>query len=247
MQAVLRFYAELKDFLTAERCSGIATHSFDVPGSVKDVIEGRGVPHTEVDLILVNGEPVDFSYRVADGDRISVYPVFEAFDLSPVVRVRPQPLRHVHFVLDVHLGRLAGYLRLLGFDTVWSNEWSDHELVGISTGQRRRLLTRDVGLLKHGSITHGYFVRATEPRRQLTEVVRRFHLADEIIPFTRCMECNGSLEPAEKADVADRLPPATGRQFDEYRTCSSCERIYWRGSHYRRLNEIVEEARRAEG
>lgn len=245
MQTVLRFYAELKDFLSAEQRSGTVTRTFDVPGNVKDVIEGCGVPHTEVDLILVNGESVDFSYRVADGDRISVYPVFEAFDLSSVVRVRPQPLRDVRFVLDVHLGRLAGYLRLLGFDTVWSNVWSDHELVGISTGQGRILLTRDVGLLKHGSITHGYFVRATNPRRQLTEVVRRFHLAGSLSPFTRCMECNGSLEPAEKADIADRLPPATRRHFDEYRTCSTCESIYWRGSHYRRLNEIVEDARRA--
>ncbi len=245
MQTVLRFYAELKDFLSAERRSGTVTRTFDVPGNVKDVIEGCGVPHTEVDLILVNGESVDFSYRVADGDRISVYPVFEAFDLSSVVRVRPQPLRDVRFVLDVHLGRLAGYLRLLGFDTVCSNVWSDHELVGISTGQGRILLTRDVGLLKHGSITHGYFVRATNPRRQLTEVVRRFHLAGSLNPFTRCMECNGWLEPAEKAAIADRLPPATRRNFDEYRTCSTCERIYWRGSHYRRLNEIVEDARRA--
>jgi uncharacterized protein with PIN domain len=247
MQAVLRFYAELKDFLAADRCSGTVTHIFDVPGSVKDVIEACGVPHTEVDLILANGESVDFSYRVADGDRISVYPLFEAFDVSSVVRVRPLALRDVRFVLDGHLGRLARYLRLLGFDTLCGSVWSDHELVVISTGQHRILLTRDVGLLKHGAVTHGYYVRATDPRRQLIEIVRRFHLADHIAPFTRCMECNGSLEPAEKADIAGRLPPTTRDHFDEYRTCTTCERIFWRGSHYRRLNEIVEEARQADG
>ncbi len=118
MRAVLRFYAELRDFLAPERRSGTVTHTFDVPGSVKDVIEASGVPHTEVDLILANGESVDFSYQMAEGDRISVYPVFESFDISSVARVRPEPLRQVRFVLDGHLGRLARYLRLLGFDSL---------------------------------------------------------------------------------------------------------------------------------
>jgi uncharacterized protein with PIN domain len=245
MRAELRFYAELKDLLTAGRRSGVVIRTFSVPGSVKDAIEACGVPHTEVDLILANGESVDFSYRVADGDRISVYPVFEAFDISPVLRVRPQALRRVRFVLDGDLSRLAGYLRLLGFDSLCEDAWSDHDLVAISTTEHRILLTRDVGLLKHGSITHGHYVRATDPREQLMETVRRFHLSDRISPFTRCLPCNGLLEPAEKADVAHRLPPATRRRFDEYWICSACERVYWRGAHYRQLNEIVEAARRA--
>ncbi len=245
-QADLRFYAELKDFLTAHRRSGRVSRTFDVAGSVKDMIEACGVPHTEVDLILVNGESVNFSYRVGDGDRISVYPVFEAFDVSSLVRVRPQALRRTRFVLDGHLGRLARYLRLVGFDTSYSNAWSDHELVSISTGQHRILLTRDVGLLKHGAVTHGYYVRATDPPRQLTEILGRFHLADCLVPFTRCMQCNGLLQPADKREIAHRLPPRTRDHFDEYRICASCERIYWKGSHHRRLTEIVDQARRAE-
>lgn len=246
MRAILRFYAELKDFLAPERRSGTVTHTFDVPGSVKDVTEACGVPHTEVDLILANGESVDFSYRVADGDRISVFPVFESFDISSVLRVRPQPLRQVRFVLDGHLGRLARYLRLLGFDCLYSSAWSDHELVAISTGQHRILVTRDRGLLKHRAVTHGSYVWATDPHRQLAEVVRRFHLAGRIAPFTRCMRCNGLLEPVEKNDIAHRLLPWTRDHFDKYSICTTCERIYWRGSHHGRLNEIVEEARRAE-
>ena len=242
---VLRFYAELKDFLGVHHRWGRVSRTFDVPGSVKDMIEACGVPHTEVDLILANGESVDFSYQVGDGDRISVYPVFEAFDISSIVRVRPQALRQVRFVLDGHLGRVARYLRLVGFDTAYSNAWSDHELVLISTGQHRILLTRDVGLLKHGAVTHGYFVRAIDPLQQLTEIVRRFHLADCLAPFTRCMQCNGSLQPAEKDEIAHRLPPRTRDHFDEYRICASCERIYWRGSHHRRLDERVDQARRA--
>ncbi len=244
---LLRFYAELKDFLAADHRSGRVGRTFDVAGSIKDMIEACGVPHTEVDLILANGESVDFSYRVGDGDRISVYPVFEAFDISSLVRVRPQALRQTHFVLDGHLGRLARYLRLVGFDSAYSNAWSDHELVSISTGQHRILLTRDVGLLKHGAVTHGYFVRATDPLQQLTEIVGRFHLADCLAPFTRCMQCNGLLQPADKEEIAHRLPPRTRGHFDEYRICASCERIYWKGSHHRRLTEIVDQARRAEG
>lgn len=241
----LRFYAELKDFLAANHRSGKVGRTFDVAGSVKDMIEACGVPHTEVDLILANGESVDFSYQVGDGDRISVYPVFEAFDISSIARVRPQALRQTRFVLDGHLGKVARYLRLVGFDSAYSNTWSDHELVSISTGQHRILLTRDVGLLKHGAVTHGYFVRATEPLRQLTEIVDRFHLADCLAPFTRCMQCNGLLQPVEKAEIAHRLPPRTRDQFDEYRTCASCRRIYWPGSHHRRLTEIVDRARQA--
>ncbi len=243
MQAVLRFYAELKDFLAPQRRSGTVTHTFDVPGSVKDVIEASGVPHTEVDLILANGESVDFSYQVAEGDRISVYPVFEAFDISSVARVRPQPLRQVRFVLDGHLGKLARYLRLLGFDSLCSSDWSDHELVAISTGEHRILMTRDRALLKHRAVTHGSYVWATDPHRQLGEVVRRFHLAGRIAPFTRCMHCNGLIEPVEKDDIAHRLLPWTRDHYDKYSTCTTCERIYWQGSHYQRLNEIVEEAR----
>jgi uncharacterized protein with PIN domain len=221
----------------------VIVRAFDVPGSVKDVIESCGVPHTEVDLILANGESVGFSYRVADGDRISVYPVFESFDISPILRVRSQPLRRVRFVLDGHLGTLARHLRLLGFDSLWSNAWADRELVAISTDQHATLLTRDRGLLKHRAVTHGYCVRSTDPRGQLREVIRRFHLADRVAPFTRCMRCNGLLEAVKKADVEHRLPPRTREHFDYYRTCTGCQQIYWQGAHYRRLVEIVEEAR----
>jgi len=241
----LRFYAELKDFLAAHQRSGRVSRTFGVAGSVKDMIEACGVPHTEVDLILANGESVDFSYQVGDGDLISVYPVFEAFDISSVVRVRPQALRQTSFVLDGHLGRVARYLRLVGFDSLHSDAWSDYELVSISTDQHRILLTRDVGLLKHGVVTHGYFVRATEPRRQLAEIIGRFHLADCLVPFARCMRCNGLLRPTEKEGIAHRLPHRTRGHFDEYWICTGCEKIYWQGSHHHGLNEIIDQAQRA--
>jgi uncharacterized protein with PIN domain len=246
MRADLRFYAELKDLLAPERRSGAVAHSFHAPGSVKDVIESYGVPHTEVDVIVANGEPVDFSYQVLDGDRISIYPVFEAFDVSSLVRVRPQPLREVRFVLDGHLGKLARRLRLLGFDTRYGNDPSDDSLVDISTTERRILLTRDLALLKRRAVTHGYFVRSTDSSEQVREIIRRFQLVARIDPFTRCLSCNGLLERVEKIDIAHRLPPKTRELYDRYRMCTTCRRLYWRGAHHRSLDRIVAAAREAE-
>ncbi len=211
------------------------------------MIEACGIPHTEVDLIVANGRSVDFSYLVNSGDGISVFPVFESFDITPIVKVRPEPLRTIRFVADSHLGRLARFLRLLGLDTLYEPDWEDHELVRISTAEQRIILTRDVGLLKHGSVTHGCYVRATDPREQVTEVVRRLHLARQLTPFTRCMTCNGELNSVAKDEIAHRVPPETRRHVDEFRMCASCDKVYWRGAHHSELRRIVTAARRADG
>jgi uncharacterized protein len=246
MHADLRFYAELREFLAPSRRGGQVTHESREPGSVKDVIESCGVPHTEVEVILVNGESVDFAYRLSDGDRISVYPVFESFDVSPLLRIRPRPLREVRFVLDGRLGKLARRLRLLGFDCQYASDPSDDELVEISTAERRTLLTRDLALLKRSAISHGYFVRSTDPREQVAEVVRRFQLVDHIDPFTRCPSCNGRLEPVDKEVVADRLPTKTRELYEHLQECTSCQKVYWRGAHHAQLERVVNEARQAE-
>jgi uncharacterized protein with PIN domain len=210
------------------------------------MIEACGVPHTEVDLIIASGHSVDFSYLVNKGDRISVFPVFTSIDITPIVKVRSEPLQTVQFVADVHLGRLARYLRLLGFDTLYGRHWDDPELVRISTSEQRVLLTRDVGLLKHRSITHGYYVRSTDSREQMTEVVRRFRLARHFTPFTRCMACNGTLVEVAKKEITHRLPPRTRRYVDDFVVCSSCDKVYWQGPHHRELNRIVAAARRVD-
>ncbi|MGH2819947.1 MAG: Mut7-C RNAse domain-containing protein [Actinomycetota bacterium] len=247
MRATFRFYAELNDFLPPERRFRTFDHEFLLTASVKDLIESLGVPHTEVDLILVRGDPVDFSYRVTDGDNVSVYPVFESFDISSEARLRPEPLRETRFVLDAHLGQLARYLRLLGFDTVYRNDWSDVVLADISYGEKRVLLSRDAGVLKRRSVTHGYFVRETEPREQLLEVLRRFDLFGSIEPFRRCLTCNGVLEPVDKEAIAHELEPDTRRYYDRFRRCASCGQLFWEGSHYRRMERFVAEIRRAAG
>jgi uncharacterized protein with PIN domain len=207
-RASFRFYAELNDHLPPELQYRAVEREFFVPASVKDTIESFGIPHTEVDLVLINGESSDFSRLVQNGDRVAVYPVFESLDITPELRLRPQTLRDPRFVLDVHLGRLAAYLRMLGFDAVYDNYASDTELARISSEEKRILLTRDRGLLKHAAVTHGYWVRETDSRRQAAEIVRRFDLARLARPFTRCMACNELPQAASKSEVRSRVPRA---------------------------------------
>ena len=240
-RALFRFYAELNDHLPSAQRFAAVEKPFLLPASVKDMIESFGVPHTEVDLVLVNGESSEFSRLIQNGDRVAVYPVFESTDITPVLRLRPEPLRDPKFVLDVHLGRLAGYLRMLGFDTLYANRADDRELVEISTEQHRILLTRDRGILKYSAVTHGYWLRATDSRRQAEEVVRRFDLARSLRPLTRCMVCNQPLRAVSKAEVADRLPPGTRERCNDFRECPGCRRVYWEGSHSRHMRRWIEQ------
>ncbi|HLH00616.1 MAG TPA: Mut7-C RNAse domain-containing protein [Bryobacteraceae bacterium] len=239
--AAFRFYAELNGHLGPRQRYQTLEKSFYISASVKDMIEGFGVPHTEVDLIVANGQPVDFSYQVQDSDRIAVYPVFESFDISGAQRLRPQPLRNPRFILDVHLGRLAAYLRMLGFDSVYERSRDDAILARISADEHRILLTRDRGLLKHGAVTHGYWVRETNSRRQIGEVMDRFSLAAAARPFTRCMACNGVLKPVSKDEARSAVPERALDHYDEFRRCSQCVRIFWKGSHYARMQRWIAE------
>ena len=198
------------------------------------------MPHTEVDLILVNGESKDFSYIINGGDDISVYPVFESIDISNLQKLRPEPLREPKFILDVHLGTLARYLRMLGFDTNYRNDFSDQEIVKISLEEKRAILTRDVGILKRSEVTRGYWVRNTNPVKQVEEVVNRFDLKNLIKEFTRCVECNSVLEKIEKEKIIDRLPPKVKAAHNDFLYCKSCDKIYWRGSHYDSMKELIE-------
>ncbi len=238
-----RFYEELNDCLPRAIRKRTFGHRFAGTPSVKDIIEALGVPHTEIDLILVDGKSVRFDHRLRGGERVAVYPMFERFDITPIHRLRPKPLRNPRFIADVHLGKLARFLRLLGFDTRYRNDLGDAELVRISARERRILLTRDLGLLKHEALTRGYWLRATDAEQQVKEVVAALSLANGSRPFTRCMSCNGVLEPVLRAAVADCVPPQVHRCFRRFARCRRCKRVYWRGTHFRRLTQLVTRAR----
>ncbi len=235
----LRFYEELNDFIDPSLRKAQFDYAFNRRASVKDVIESVGVPHTEVELILVNGSSVDFSYIVQDKDFISVYPMFESFDVTQLLRLRPKPLRRIRFVVDSNLGRLARYLRLLGFDCLYRNDYSDKAVAIISSTEHRAVLTRDRRLLQRKIITHGYFVRACQPTLQLKEVLKRFDLYGSVSAFSRCTRCNGNLQIVSKLAIEHRLEPLTMKYFDRFRMCSNCQQIYWQGSHYKHALQCI--------
>ena len=237
--AQFRFYEELNDFLPTDQQKVNFEMEFERRASIKDMIESIGIPHTEVELILINGQSVSFSYILKDGDRVSVYPVFESFDISPLLKLRLRPLRRTLFVVDTNLGRLARYLRLLGFDTLYRNDYKDTKLAEISASEQRILLTRDRRLLMRSIITHGYFVRETDPLKQINEILKRFDLCSATQPMSRCTHCNGNLEDVSKAQVLDKLEPKTKKYYQDFKKCSDCGQIYWKGSHFRKLQQLI--------
>lgn len=237
--ATFRFYADLNDFLPPHRQQKPITHTFDLDAAVKDMIEALGVPHPEIELILANGQPVDFAYPVRDGDRIAVYPFFTSLPPDRSHRLRPPQLDPPRFVLDVHLGQLARYLRMLGFDTLYRNDFDDETLAHLSSAENRILLTRDRGLLKRGIVVHGYCLRTTQPRQQLLDVIERFSLAESIKPFRRCINCNGLLQPVEKRTVIDHVPPSVYTDYADFHRCRGCGQIYWKGSHFSRMEQFI--------
>lgn len=238
--ATFRFYEELNEFLApgrrgrefACRCARAAT--------TKHMIEALGVPHTEVELVLVNGESVGFGRLLADGDRVAVYPKFESFDVTPVLRVRERPLRVTRFIADAHLGGLAHLLRMTGFDTLYENGVRDEEIERLASEQERIVLTRDRELLKRRGITHGCYVHALRPEQQLREIFDRLDLARSARPFTRCLSCNSALHSVDKARVAPRLPPGVCERHERFSTCEGCGRVFWEGTHWRRMRDLVD-------
>lgn len=249
-EAKLRFYAELNDYLPPPLRGLEITVQFKSTAPVRHLIESQGVPHTEIEIILLNGASVDFEAAVNDADRISVYPMFESLDVTPLVRLRPEPMRDPRFLADAHLGRLARHLRLLGFDTVYENPIEDSHVVERAAAERRIILSRDRGLLMRRRVTHGCHIRDDDPMEQLLAVIRRCDLADLIRPFTRCLECNGKITAVHKDQVDSILEAETAASFDEFWRCDDCGRVYWKGSHYdrlvRRVADILERTRAAE-
>ncbi|MBN8440391.1 MAG: Mut7-C ubiquitin/RNAse domain-containing protein [Thauera sp.] len=238
--ASFRFYEELNDFLAPQH----RRHEFQAPcaraATVKHMIEALGVPHTEVELVLVNGESSTFDRLLRDGDRVSVYPRFETFDITPLLRLREHPLRETRFIADAHLGGLAHLLRLTGFDTLYDNHYADEEIERIAGREHRIVLTRDRELLKRRTITHGCFVHALKPALQIAEIFERLDLARSARPFTLCLECNTPLRTIDKASIEDRLPEGVRERHQRFSTCDGCQRIFWEGSHWQRMRRLVD-------
>jgi uncharacterized protein with PIN domain len=226
----VRFHGELNDFLAPAKRNIEFEYVTGATDTIKHVVESLGVPHTEFEKVIVNGEVRFSNDQLSEGDRIQIFPYAE-----PILLTDPR------FVADGHLGRLAAYLRMLGFDTWYDRFADDVILASTASSEQRLLLTRDVGLLKRREVERGYCVRSDNPHTQLREVARRFALADRISPFRRCMNCNGHLYPVLTQEVEHLLPPHTRETKNEFSRCSQCGKVYWRGSHHARMLGWIEE------
>ncbi|MGH8354203.1 MAG: Mut7-C RNAse domain-containing protein [Pseudomonas sp.] len=240
VSATFRFYEELNDFLPAERRRQAFACVCARAATCKHMIEALGVPHTEVELVLVNGESVGFERLLADGDRVAVYPKFERLDISPLLKVRGQPLRVMRFVADAHLGALAHLLRMAGFDTLYDNHFRDEQIAALAAAEGRIVLTRDRELLKRRVISHGCYVHALKPTQQLRELFERLDLARSVRPFSLCLHCNAPLHSIDKAQIIEQLPPAVRQRYQRFLICERCGRLFWEGTHWRSMRSLLE-------
>lgn len=207
---------------------------FRADQSLAHIVEALGVPRFEVGEALADGEGWDLRLPPPDGATVELLPLKEPIELPGERR----------FVLDVHLGRLARHLRLLGFDVEWRNDYDDLDLVRIALAQRRTVLSRDRGLLFRREFAcdpgRGMLVRSRDTWTQLIEVCRRFGLASRFRPFSLCATCGAALEPARKSEVASLIPPIVAERYDEFFLCPVCGKAYWKGDHFRNLLPFIE-------
>ena len=237
----LRFHGDLNVFLRSRAGDAVIERRLAEKTSIKDIIESCGVPHPEVDLILVDEQTVGFDFTLVNNAKVEVFPV-ENRDTNRTEK-RLQTISIARFIADGHLGGLTRNLRLLGFDVAYPKNADDRELLKVMGRENRALLTRDRRLLMHGIVQHGYCPRSQNADEQTIEVVRRFDLSELIAPFARCLRCNAPLEKAAKADVIDKLEPLTKIYYEQFRRCPGCKQIYWSGSHFPKLQKRIEEIR----
>jgi uncharacterized protein with PIN domain len=242
VSATFRFYDGLNDFLARVRRGGEIHTPCARDATTKHMIEALGVPHTEVELILVNGESSGLDRLLEEGDRVAVYPRFASLDVASLVRLRDRPPGRMRFVADAHLGGLARLLRMAGFDTIYRNTMHDDEIEALAMSDARIVLTRDRELLKRRGVEFGCYVRALRAQEQWNDVFTRYGLAERARPFTLCLHCNAPLRSVPKAEVLDRLPPTVRESQEEFSTCDCCRRVFWKGSHWKRMAGMLDAA-----
>lgn len=228
-RAYFSFFGRLNDFLPRDQKEQTITVDFRGSQSIKHLAESLGVPHPEIGQVQVNGREGTLDTITQDGDEVELRPIPNGFQAEP------------RFILDGHLGRLAAHLRMLGFDCLYQGDYDDEELAEIAQREGRILLSRDRRLLMRKAVTYGYCLRSLDPSEQLSEVIRRFDLTKKIVPFHRCLRCNHLLEPVAKEAVFDRLEPLTRLYFDEFQICPACKQIYWKGSHYEHMQDLIDQ------
>jgi len=233
----IRFDEDLAFFVKSKKPAALE-RQLNERTSVKDVIESCGVPHPEVDLVVVDGRPVDFGFVLDKAAMVEVHSI-RGSRLTFFPEHHLQTIEIEKFVADGHLGKLSRDLRLLGFDVAYDPVAEDRRLLAIATTENRALLTRDRRLLMHAILRNGYYLRSQDPLEQTLEVLDRFHLAGKLAPFSRCLSCNELLKTVTKTEIIDQLEPLTKIYYDEFKRCPGCGQIYWPGSHFEKLETRI--------
>ena len=238
--AKFKFLGELNDLLPVGKRDKVISCQFKGNPTVKHLIEALGIPHTEIGEVFVEHREVELSQKLEDNNEVLVKPYkyrvsgnyidYRFLDENGIPR----------FILDNHLGKLAVKLRILGLDAEYENNYEDEHLAEITSKGDRILLTRDRGLLKRKKVVYGYLIRNIDPMLQLNEVITRYRLGKNFRPFQRCLICNKILQKVDKEEILDRLEPLTRKYYDEFHYCEGCDRVYWKGSHYLRMLEFIE-------
>lgn len=234
-----RFYEELNDYLPEGKRKVRFEYSFSEAISLQEALQSMEIPPDEIDLILVNQQSEGLDYMLQDGDSISIYPVFELFDLSGISQLREKPLRNPTFICDVHLGRLGKYLRMLGWDTLYSNQYTPDDLISVSCQEKRIILSRNYQLTRHKKVTRSYWIRSSDPLEQIKDLINKLDLSNQSIPLTRCLNCNHILVPVEKQEILHRLQTRTAKYYNEFFICPACDQIYWKGSHFENMFDFI--------
>lgn len=233
----IKFYGSLNKLLKKEKRDKKNSLKLKLKQSVKDLIEAQGIPHTEVGVIVIDGKREKFSFILKNGQEIEVYPAFNDVEEPKFQNLGNYPKK---FILDVHLGRLAKYLRIFGIDTLYQNYYSDQEIVEIALKEGRMILTRDRGILKRRVVKYGYLIKSDDSKEQLREVFLNFDLLPDIKPFLRCISCNGILEKVDKEEIIEDLEPLTRKYYNEFFRCTGCKKVYWNGGQRKRMGEFID-------
>lgn len=226
-KGTFRFYEELNDLLPQHRKKVDFEAEFNKRKSIKDIIEECGVPPTEVDLVLINGKSVDFNTIFQDGDRVSIYPVFESLNIQNITLLRRFPLRRIQFIADIHLKDIVKPMRMLGLDIDYNGSFTTLDIIEKSIREKRILLTKRKELLKSKSITHGMLIRPGTAVEQVKHIIDNLDINDRIKPFSRCLRCNDPLENRQRKQIMDRISPGAKSIFEKYLLCKSCGKQDW--------------------
>lgn len=239
-QVHFRFYEELNNYLPDHMRKAWIESWIESETSVGERLQSIGIPLDDIDLILVNQQSKGFDYILQDGDRVSIYPIFESFDVSAISQVREKPLRNLRFICDVHLGRLCKYLRMMGWDSLYSNQLTPQQIIELSRQEQRVILSRSVQLTRHKNVTHAWLIRSSDPLEQLKDLVTALDLSKWADPLTRCLNCNDKLVQVQKREILQRLQARTAKYYNEFFKCLTCDQIYWKGSHYENMLQFIE-------